>query len=94
MDLADMLRQFNSSDEDLKVAVVLVMRTFNAFAASIKLTLSGYHQNSSLILRDVLETVFLLDLFAGDPSLIERWRHADKKARMKRFFSGESTRGT
>jgi len=39
MDLADTLRQFNSSDEDLKVAVVLGMRTFNAFAASIKLTL-------------------------------------------------------
>jgi hypothetical protein len=54
MDLADMLRQFNSSDEDLKVAVVLGMRTFNARAASIKLTLSGYHQNSALILRDVM----------------------------------------
>jgi hypothetical protein len=33
-----------------------------------------------------METVFLLDLFAGDPSLIERWRYADKKARMKHFF--------
>jgi hypothetical protein len=85
MDLADMLRQFNSSDENLKVAVVLGMRTFNAFAASIKLALSGYHQNSALILRDVLETVFLLDLFAGDPSLIECWRHADKKTRKKDF---------
>jgi hypothetical protein len=85
MDLADMLRQFNSSDEDLKVAVVLGMRTFNAFAASIKLTLSGYHQNSALILRDVMETVFLLDLFAGDRSLIERWRHADKKVRRNEF---------
>jgi hypothetical protein len=85
MDLADTLRQFNSSDEDLKVAVVLGMRTFNAFAASIKLTLSGYHQNSALILRDVMETVFLLDLFAGDRSLIERWRHADKKGRRNEF---------
>ncbi|BAR58787.1 hypothetical protein ACVIWV_006226 [Bradyrhizobium diazoefficiens] len=85
MDLADTLRQFNSSDEDLKVAVVLGMRTFNAFAASIKLTLSGYHQNSVLILRDVMETVFLLDLFAGDQSLIERWRFADKKVRRNEF---------
>src|SRR5258708_1087749 len=85
MDLADMLRQFNTSDENLKVAVVLGMRTFNAFAASIKLALSGYHQNSALILRDVMETVFVLDVFAGDRSLIERWRFADKKARMKDF---------
>lgn len=85
MDLADTLRQFISSDEDLKVAVVLGMRTFNAFAASIKLTLSGYHQNGALILRDVMETVFLLDLFAGDRSLIERWRFADKKVQRNEF---------
>ena len=85
MDLADTLRKFDTNDENLKVAQILGMRTFNAFAASIKLTLSGYHQNSALILRDVMETVFLLDLFAGDPTLIERWRFADKKARMKDF---------
>jgi hypothetical protein len=29
--------------------------------------------------------VFLLALFAGDPSPIERWRYAYKKARMKDF---------
>jgi hypothetical protein len=85
MDVADIFRQFDTSDEDLKVAQVLGMRTFNALGASLKLALSGYHQNSALILRDVLETVFLLDLFAGDRSLIEKWRNADKKARMKDF---------
>lgn len=85
MDLADVFRQFDTSDEDLKVAQVLGMRTFNAFGASLKLTLSGYHQNSALILRDVLETVFLLSLFAGDRAIIERWRSADKKTRMKLF---------
>jgi hypothetical protein len=40
MELADMLRKFDTSDEDLKVAQILGMRTFNAFAASTKLTLS------------------------------------------------------
>lgn len=86
MELADTLRQFDSSnDEDLKVAVVLGMRTFNAFGASIKLSLSGYHQNSALILRDVMETVFLLHLFAGDRTLIQRWRFADEKIQRKEF---------
>jgi hypothetical protein len=85
MDLADMFRQCETGDEDLKVAQVLGMRTFNAFGASLKLALSGYYQNSVLILRDVLETVFLLSLFAGNRALIERWRRADKKARMKEF---------
>ncbi len=85
MDLAHIFGQFDTADEDLKVAQVLGGRTFNALGASLKLTLSGYHQNSVMILRDVLETVFLLDLFASNRSLIERWRFADKKARLKQF---------
>lgn len=85
MDLADLLRQFETDDENLKVIQMLGMRMFNAFGASVKLALSGYSQNSALIMRDILETVFLIDLFRGEPSLIERWRLADKKARMKQF---------
>jgi hypothetical protein len=85
MDLADVFRQLDTSDEDLKAIKMLGMRTFNAFGASLKLALSGYSQNSALILRDVMETVFLIDYFAGDRTLIERWRFADKKARMKDF---------
>lgn len=85
MDLADVLRQIETSDEDLKVIQLLGMRTFNAFGASLNLTLSGYHQNAALILRDVLETVFLINYFAGDRSLIERWRFADKKTRREEF---------
>jgi hypothetical protein len=85
MEMADITRQFHTSDEDLKVVQILAMRTFNAFAAALKLMLSGYHQNSALILRDVLETAFLLDLFNGDRSAIERWRFADKKSRKEEF---------
>lgn len=85
MDLADMFRQFETDDEDMKVAQVLGMRTFNAFSASLKLALSGYSQNSALIMRDVLETVFLLSLFKDDRALIEQRRFADKKTRMKNF---------
>jgi hypothetical protein len=85
MDLADVFRQLDTKDEDLRAIQILSMRTFNAFGASLKLALSGYSQNSALILRDVLETVFLIDYFAGDRALIERWRFANKKARMKEF---------
>lgn len=85
MDLADLLRQFPTDDEDMKVIQILGMRTFNAFGASAKLAFSGYMQNSALIMRDILETVFLLDLFRGDWSAVERWRIADKKERMKNF---------
>lgn len=85
MDLADILRQFKTDDEDLKLVQILGMRTFNAFGASLKLALSEYTQNSALIMRDVLETVFLLDLFQSHRTLIQSWRFADKKTRMKDF---------
>jgi hypothetical protein len=85
MDLADMLRQFDTADEDLKLIQVLGIRCFNAFASALKLALSGYAQNSALIMRDVLETVFLLDLFRGERSLIGQWRTADKQVRKKVF---------
>lgn len=85
MNMADGLRQFETDDEDLKLIQVLGMRTFNAFGASIKLCLSGYYQNSALILRDILETTFLIDLFRGDRRLIVKWRMADKRARFKDF---------
>ncbi|MFB9985059.1 hypothetical protein ACFSQQ_41010 [Mesorhizobium kowhaii] len=85
MDVADVFRHFDTADEDTKVTQILGMRTFNAFGASLKLALSGYGQNSALVMRDILETVFLLDLFRGDRTLILRWRLADKKARIKEF---------
>ena len=85
MNVAYVLRQYSTDDEDIKVIQVLGMRTFNAFGASAKLGLSGYSQNSALIMRDILETVFLLDLFWDDRASIERWRAADKRERMREF---------
>ena len=85
MDLADVFRQFKTNDEDIKTIQILGMRMFNAFGASIKLTCSGYHQNGALILRDVLETVFLIDLFTRDKTAITLWRLSDQKERLKRF---------
>jgi hypothetical protein len=91
MNLADLLRKFATEDEDLKVIQILGMRMFNAFGASLKLALSGYFQNSALILRDVLETVFLIDYFGGDRSLIAKWRFADNKT-MRNEFSPVAVR--
>ena len=85
MDMLDLLRQNRTDDEDMKVVQILGMRVFNAFAVSVKLTLSGYSQNAALVLRDILETFFLLDLFSSAPNKIEHWRMADRKTRLKEF---------
>lgn len=85
MDLADTLRQSPNDDEDYKVIKLMGMRMFNALASSIKLALTGYGQNSALIMRDVLETAFLVDYFGHEPAAIARWHLADRKSRMKEF---------
>lgn len=85
MDLIDVFRQVPTDDEDLKVVQALGIRIFNTFGASLKLLLSGYSQGAALLLRDVLETVFLLDLFRTNKGAIARWRHATQKERHAEF---------
>lgn len=85
MDLADQFRQIPVEDEDLKVLQIMGMRTFNALGASLNLALSGYFQNSALIMRDILETVFLLSYFSSDRAEISIWRHADKAERKRKY---------
>ncbi len=85
MDIADALRELETSEQDLKVIQLFSVRIFNAFSASIKLAMSGYNQNAALILRDVLETVFLLDYFASNKDMITRWRNADDTTRQREF---------
>lgn len=85
MNLLEAFRQLPIDDEDIKVIQVLGIRMFNALSSAMKLVCSGYYQNSALILRDILETVFLIDLFETDRTAIKRWRTADKKARQKEF---------
>lgn len=85
MTIAKLIVEFPTGDEDFKVIKMLCIRLFNAFGASQSLMFSGYHQNSGMILRDILETLFLMDLFRTDRTVIKRWRLADYKARKKEF---------
>jgi hypothetical protein len=85
MEVAHSLGQFKNDDKDMREIQVLGMRVFNAFASSLKLALAGYFQNSALILRDILEVTFLLDLLSHDQKLIEHWRSAGEKEHRKIF---------
>lgn len=78
MTLAILFINYKTTDEDIRAVQMLGIRTHNAFGASLKLALSGYCQNSALIMREILETAFLLDLFQSDRSAIERWRNSKK----------------
>jgi hypothetical protein len=85
MSLAKILVEYPQDDQDFRVIKMLSIRMFNAFGASLTLIFSGYHQNSGMVMRDLLETVFLMDLFKTDPTAIKRWRFADKKILREKF---------
>lgn len=92
MVIADRLSRLPEPGADLKFVQALAVRSFNAFAAALRLALSGYARDSVPILRDILEMVFLLDLFAGDHSAIERCRSASPEIRMAQFSATELQR--
>lgn len=63
MDVAETFRQFGSSSQSMYWKRLMGLRLFNGFAAALNLTLIGYHQKSALVIRDILDTCWLIDLF-------------------------------
>lgn len=72
-------------NEDELALQCLGIRLFNSSASALKLSLSGYYQNSAQLLRDLLETTFLLDYFQTDKALIGVWRACKENERSKEF---------
>lgn len=74
----------NATEEEL-VIQRLGIRLFNSGACALSLLLSGYYQNSALLIRDLLETGFLLDYFRSNRTEIKVWRDATDQKRQERF---------
>ena len=87
MDILDVFRQVPAADKDVETLQSLGLRMFNSFATATKLMLSGYYQISALILRDLLQTTFLVEWFRTERSDILRW--LDDEIRQKHFRPGQ-----
>lgn len=74
----------NANEEEL-VIQRLGIRLFNSGACALSFLLAGYYQNSALLIRDLLETGFLIDYFRSEPTKIRPWRDASDKDREKHF---------
>jgi hypothetical protein len=79
------IREHQSSSDDVRTIQLFGVRLFNAAASAWKLHLSGYYQTSLLQQRDMLESIFLLDYFRTDQSLIAEWRNSTDKIRREKF---------
>ena len=66
MDAVDALRQIKTDDPYLLSVQFMGLRMFNGFASALNLFTSGYYQKSAMIVRDLLETSWLIDLFRLD----------------------------
>lgn len=84
--LMALLQVQSKPGSDLHTAQLFVIRLFNVGACALKLGLSGYYQQAFQLLRDSLEMVNLVDLFAVEPIKISEWRDADEK-KLKKSFS-------
>ena len=72
------------SDDELTIQW-LGIRLFNTCASSLKLMLAAYYQSSVMLLRDLLETGFLIDYFGIDRTKIRAWRQSTEKQRTETF---------
>jgi hypothetical protein len=77
----------NASEDELTIQY-LGLRLFNSAASSLKLCLSGYYQAAFALVRDIFETVGLLDYLHTNPSQIAVWKASDKKQRIAEFGPG------
>jgi hypothetical protein len=73
------------ADEDELVLQMLAARLFNSGASAMKLMMGGYYQSTVMLMRDILETTFLLDYFRSNHDQIAVWRACDEKKRNREF---------
>jgi hypothetical protein len=73
------------ADEDELVLQMLAARLFNSGASATKLMMGGYYQSTVMLMRDILETTFLLDFFHSNRDQIAVWRACDEKKRNREF---------
>ena len=74
----------NENDDELTVQY-LGIRVFNTAASSMKLAVSGYYQPAFSLVRDLFETVALLDYLRSNREQIAVWKTADRKTRQNTF---------
>jgi hypothetical protein len=77
-------RHVNSNEDELTLQM-LAVRLFNSGASSMKLLMGGYYQSAVMIMRDILETTFLLDYFHTHRDQIAVWRGCDERKRFREF---------
>lgn len=75
---------YKETDDQLTVKYI-ASRIFNFGIVSYRSAISGYYQVSFSLMREFMESQFLLDFFGSNRSEIKRWKNADEKTRKNDF---------
>lgn len=79
------ISNYKANDDKELTYQIIGSRMFNSVVVSFKLLLSGYYQHSASIIRDVLESMYLLDYFSLYPEKVQEWKKCDEKKQKKEF---------
>jgi hypothetical protein len=79
------LRTHTHSSTDELMVLRLAVRCFNSGAAALRLARLGYYNQCLSLIRDIMETALLLDLFGREPSAIAEWYTISPDERQKKF---------
>jgi hypothetical protein len=83
--VASILNQIPHTTDDELVVQRLIVRCLNSTAAALKLARAGYYQAALTMVRDLVETTFLLDLFNSNREEVKIWWSSPAVERGKRF---------
>lgn len=83
--LDDFGRLRRHTDDVEKNVLILGMRLFNSAAGALRLARGGYYQQAFMLVRDLVETGLLLELFVADRQAVQDWTSADQNTRESRF---------
>jgi hypothetical protein len=84
-------RHVHTNQDELTIQF-LGIRLFNSGSSAMKLLMSGYYQSTVMVMRDILETTFLLDYFHSNRSEIAVWRKCDERKRNNMSALGRCVR--
>lgn len=76
---------YSHRNEDELTVFCLMVRCFNSAASCLRLLRCGYYQPAFTMIRDLVETTFLLDLFEREPAKIANWRSLPARKRESLF---------
>lgn len=82
--LATLQPNDKDSEEELIIKYIGT-RVFNHAMVAYRCSLSGYYQASYAMQRDLIEIMFLTDLFRSFPDKIKEWKGVSNEERLKNF---------